>query len=72
MNGYMNNISIKPRTAIFMAVAVLSLSLVSCKGRRASDMVPSGDTVEVVVVPASETGNTPDLTQHNDSIQHEI
>lgn len=71
MNGYMNNKFIKPRTAILMAVAVLSLSLVSCKGRRASDMVPSGDTVEVVV-PASETENTPDLTQHNDSIQHEI
>lgn len=72
MNGYMNNKFIKPRTAIFMAVAVLSLSLVSCKGRRASDMVPSGDTIEVVVAPASETGNIQNPTQLNDSIQHEI
>lgn len=33
--------------AACVAVTAILLTLPSCKGRRASDMVPTGDTVEV-------------------------
>lgn len=38
--------------AVLLAIAVISVGLVSCAGRRASDMVPEGDTVEVMADPA--------------------
>ena len=72
INPDMQNILIKPRTVIIMTVAVLSLSLCSCKGRRASDMTPNGDTVEVVVNNASTIEESADSTVFNDTIQHEI
>lgn len=48
--------SAKPHIAVaLMAVAVLLLSLSACKGRRATDMTPSEDTVEVVINEPVET-----------------
>lgn len=55
-----------------MAVAVLSLISTGCKGRRASDMVPSGDTVEVVIGNPADVNENPDTIQINDTISHEI
>lgn len=68
----MQSITIKPRTAIIMAVAVLSLSLCACKGRRASDMTPGGDTIEVVINNATSSYESADSIEFNDTIQHEI
>lgn len=70
--GMRHIISNKPRTAIFLAVAVLSVSLCACKGRRASDMVPNGDTVEVVIEPASVQGSDADTINSNYTINNEI
>lgn len=57
---------------MIMAVAVLSLIFTGCKGRRASDMVPSGDTVEVVIGNPADVNENPDTIQINDTISHEI
>ena len=46
-------------------VAMLLLSLVSCKGRTTDNVVPTGDTVEVVI-------NQPDETPDNGLIFSEI
>lgn len=58
------------RACICCGAAALLLSLDSCRGRRASDMVPDGDTVEcdidtlVNVLPMAESEIQPDsITQ---------
>lgn len=68
----MHKISLKPRHSIIMAVAVLSLMMAGCKGRKASDMVPSGDTVEVVIGDPVDINENPDTIQINDTISYEV
>ncbi len=72
MPDYMKKSFFKPRPAIILAAAVLSLSLCACKGRRATDMVPNGDTVEVVIESASCQESSQDATELKDSINNEI
>lgn len=64
--------NIKPLAVIFMTAAALSFSLCACKGRTASNMTPTGDTVEVVVKPAEAPAADTDSIFSNDSIRHEI
>ena len=67
-----NKLSHKPQAAILLVAAVLSLSFSACKGRTADNMVPSGDTVEVVISQPSVDDNGMDSIEHNDSLQNEI
>lgn len=50
----------RPRPAIFMGGAVLLLSLGACRQRTADNMVPDGDTVEVIVNPSATPENATD------------
>lgn len=40
---------IKRLPAVLLSAVVVSLSLCSCKGRTDSNMVPNGETVDVVI-----------------------
>lgn len=62
-----------PRTAI-MATAALIIILTSCQGRTNDNMIPKGETVEVVIAAPEEVEID---TIHNslnqtDSLQNEI
>lgn len=37
-----------------VAIVAMTMVLVSCQGRTADNMVPKGETVEVVIAPASD------------------
>lgn len=69
---FMNLNLIRPQTAIIMVAAASTLSLCACKGRHANDMVPAGDTVEVVIDPSAGTDECQDSTNINDSTKNEI
>ena len=60
-----------PRLAL-TAGAAMVLLLASCQGRTTDNMVPKGETVEVVVAPAADKAEASDsLTNNNDTIQNE-
>ena len=60
-----------PRLAL-TAGAAMVLLLASCQGRTTENMVPKGDTVEVVVAPPTDKAEASDsITSNNDSIQNE-
>lgn len=67
-----NKFSQKTQAAILLTATVLSLSFSGCKGRTADNMVPSGDTVEVVISQPSVDDAGMDSITHNDSIKNEI
>lgn len=54
----MKHYNFKTIAATVVATIVISIALSSCEGRKMSNMVPTGDTVEVVI-------NTPDSTATN-------
>lgn len=45
--------AIRTIAAASVATIVVSICLTSCEGRRMSNMVPAGETVEVEIEPAS-------------------
>lgn len=47
-------LSIKKTAVPAVAIVLAATMLLSCSGRRASDMQPSGETVEVVIPTADE------------------
>lgn len=61
-----------PRAAV-MAAAAMMLLLASCQGRTTENMVPSGQTVEVVVEqPDTVNADASDnISTQTDSIQNE-
>lgn len=60
-----------PRLAL-TAGAVMMLFLASCQGRTTGNMVPKGETVEVVVETQTDNAEASDsITNSNDSTQNE-
>ena len=60
-----------PRLAMTAGAAMMIL-LASCQGRTAENMVPKGETVEVVVAtPSDKTEASDSISNNNDAIQNE-
>lgn len=49
----MKKINIKRIAVAIVATILVSITLASCEGRKMSNMQPTGDTVELEVVPVS-------------------
>lgn len=59
-----------PRVAVMVSAAMM-LMLVSCQGRTVDNMVPKGETVEVVINEPVDTDASDNISNQTDSLQNE-